>query len=463
MGKFTMKMIYIVGFVGVIYLGLIALAISIRLMNKLREITFKRKISKVKQFIEKSNNPSVVVTLVHGTWAPKASWTHSSSPLCQALTNATTKTIRFERFTWTGENSITARQRAADVLKLHLWACIKRWPNASHYVIGHSHGGNVALLAMGDYYLAKKINGIACFSTPFLCILRRKLGPLTEHGIAFAPVIISWGLSYLLVWLYSLPFVVLLIGFGVGIFLGYEAEKLIERLEPIILDASRYPEIDPRRVLLIRTVADEASAGISVAYFISRVVGFLSSLLPAPMESGYVLVQKWEAFVERNLAIYGILMGISLLVSASIGVRFYMEDGNGIQWFIKSEPGRFWHYAHVIFAAIIFASGTIATVLLLKGGWGRSLVVPAAMGVLIFPFVPIFFLLGLAVGPELAIAGVLFHVSAEATPPGHWHITQLQTKISNEDGDLLHSQSYLDKHGLSTLQHWFKMKEYERV
>src|SRR5687768_11431475 len=52
--------------------------------------------------------PRLVVTLVHGTWARRANWTTSSSPLCRTICEASPGPVRFEQFLWSGWNTVTS-------------------------------------------------------------------------------------------------------------------------------------------------------------------------------------------------------------------------------------------------------------------------------------------------------------------------------------------------------------------
>ncbi|MDH3252668.1 MAG: hypothetical protein OEM41_07735, partial [Ignavibacteria bacterium] len=89
-----------------------------------------------------------VLTLVHGTWgrgvlrrSGDAPWTADSSALCRALRDRFGKDVIFRRFRWSGSNSHTGRVRAAEELREYLQEGLGSWPDATHAVIAHSHGG----------------------------------------------------------------------------------------------------------------------------------------------------------------------------------------------------------------------------------------------------------------------------------------------------------------------------------
>ena len=111
--------------------------------------------------------PARVITLVHGTWAKNAPWTHPESPLCKAL-NDQLGSAHIWTFLWSGRNSHNARVSAALDLRAHLHSLKLKFPRSRHYLIAHSHGGNVCLYALREKALRDGISGVVCLSTPFL-------------------------------------------------------------------------------------------------------------------------------------------------------------------------------------------------------------------------------------------------------------------------------------------------------
>ncbi|MBL8220371.1 MAG: hypothetical protein JNL62_14150 [Bryobacterales bacterium] len=78
---------------------------------------------------------------------------------------------KFQTFRWSGSNSFAARTQAAAALRLHLIDSFQRQPGASHLLVCHSHGGNVALQATsqpGDSADWTPLAGILTLATPFL-------------------------------------------------------------------------------------------------------------------------------------------------------------------------------------------------------------------------------------------------------------------------------------------------------
>lgn len=111
-------------------------------------------------------DPRFVVTMVHGTFASKAGWIVPGEPFGRMLRDA--EPTRIEPFVWSGRNTLQARTDAAQALRAHLQALLQRFPRAHHAVVAHSHGGNVALTALADEALAKRMLGVVTLGTPFL-------------------------------------------------------------------------------------------------------------------------------------------------------------------------------------------------------------------------------------------------------------------------------------------------------
>ena len=78
-------------------------------------------------------SPSIVVTTMHGTFAPDATWVTESSPFCVALKKELNAEVQFETVRWSGANSIDERLRAAELLKAHLHEQLIRHPSGRSF------------------------------------------------------------------------------------------------------------------------------------------------------------------------------------------------------------------------------------------------------------------------------------------------------------------------------------------
>jgi len=134
---------------------------------------------------------STIVTLVHGTWAPKAPWTQEGSYLRAALTKSFGESVIFRPYSWSGGNSFGARSSAAEGLRTFLKEGLKDYPESRQLVVAHSHGGNIVLYALRDKELAQSIDSVVFLSTPFIIAQPRQFGPNSKLVTELAVVMVS--------------------------------------------------------------------------------------------------------------------------------------------------------------------------------------------------------------------------------------------------------------------------------
>lgn len=103
-----------------------------------------------------------VYIIVHGTWGFDSDWYQPGGDFFEAVKKFAHETAHVIPFSWSGNNSIDARSRAANSLA----SCIDSYhPDAEIIVIGHSHGGTVALLA-SHLITTNKISLLYTLGTP---------------------------------------------------------------------------------------------------------------------------------------------------------------------------------------------------------------------------------------------------------------------------------------------------------
>jgi hypothetical protein len=99
--------------------------------------------------------------------------------------------VTFRLFFWGRcNNSQPSRLAASNRLIARLDKTFERSPKAHHFVIAHSHGGNVALYALENEIVRERLSGIVCIATPFLEAKPRLMLPLTK--ILVAVLACSW-------------------------------------------------------------------------------------------------------------------------------------------------------------------------------------------------------------------------------------------------------------------------------
>ena len=357
------------------------------------------------------SEPRIVVTLVHGTWARRTTWIFPDSPLCRTLLRAADAPVLFQRFTWSGRNSISARRGAADALAAHLHRLIAQWPNAGHYVVGHSHGGNVAFQALADPVLNGRIDGLICLSTPFLTVTDRELGPVGQSVLWWVPVVLMFYAGLFVLRQLSLADVDAL---GVALLVlavasGFLTSRLLNRLATSVLESLKYPALDPSKVLILRAAGDEASAAIGATHILSWVTGQLWLITSRTLGRTVDTVERWRDTLTRHrLAtwlVVGCLVGVCVL-------GFLRWSATGFQAWLSMA---------------LLAGGSLLLVVatLVRGGLVAAFLGRFIFAVIAAPFLMLIAVLGVSLGPELLAAGLLLQVTAEVTPPGRWVVWQV--------------------------------------
>jgi len=407
----------------------------------------------------------LVITLVHGTWgrgiiwpSGDAPWTTDASTLCRSLRERLGPDTVFRRFRWSGSNSHSARLKASHELRDFLQEGLTGQPDATHIVVAHSHGGNVALMALGDANLRERFAGVACLATPFIAARDRNLGRDSWAIVAPASVLLFVsGLFFLL---------------GVtGVFDVIDSDLIIYGLiytacgllitaflllrTPLIQYASRLRgELSPRplerdRLLLIRSPADEASLALAVFQFFSQ--GTVRLFLFG--EAGYFhvedIIKKLAQKPPGKLFLITIfswaLTAFPVIDFLQIDWLYWLEIPAVIialilsgalfeKWLHSARyKKRFFRY-NLLTASRwpTLSRGAIWVISRNPMAWLLSIPLAALIWLIIIPLLSL--LLVLPFGWQVAFANILLDVTADTTPPGSWEIHLIEPPTSKEVG-----------------------------
>jgi len=295
-----------------------------------------------------AENP-IACILVHGTWAPRASWTLPGSALRRAIEEELRNRVRLERFAWSGRNSHGARTRAARRLALQLK---HEFRSDRVVLIAHSHGGNVCAQALRDLGDDPRIIKLICLSTPFLVERLRdvsRLGRSLFMLMPGAPLILLYGIwvakTYPPWWL-ALPILPLV--WLLGRTLGLAWLSFCNYLKPHFW----YP--GPDRLMIVRMPGDEASSAIAVAGFLNWIVFQLWNVVR--IVPGSLLAVGWilhsRMALAGNLATRGLaypcrivvdLVGFAVAIPAAVVALLAMS----LSWVAGA--------GHVAIASIYFS------------------------------------------------------------------------------------------------------------
>ena len=366
-----------------------------------------------------TDNPRAVFTLVHGTWARHGRWMEPDSSLRQTVA-AVSGPALFERFAWSGNNSVSARQRAVRRLIDQLHRAFVEWPDAQHFIIAHSHGGNIALQSMSDQDVSRRVSGVICLSTPFLTITPRQLGPVGRTVLWWVPLVIVFyggiGLLRLVSPRANEAWEVLL--FVAGVLCGIAVYRAMPRAADWLVKAIQYPVVDPSKVLIVRAPADEASAALSTTYLLSWFAGMLWRGTTRFLEETAATVDRWGEWILRY-GWWSLSVGLSCVALAVYRIA------------VASDP------TAAVIVLVLLPLTMIAAVT--RGGYVAFILGRLFLAAIVTPMVVVIALVGMAIGPELVLAGLLFQVTAEPVPPGRWTVFQVDV---GEASHLMHSASY---------------------
>jgi hypothetical protein len=375
--------------------------------------------------------PRLVVTLVHGTWAMTSEWTRPRLKFVKALERALAKRgatdVQFDRFLWSGGNTFAARKRAQDKLACHIRGIAAKHPDVPHYIVSHSHGGNVALAALRDLMEHGgdvPVQGVACLGTPFLIRARRDDPPLEQLlALGSGPFIATLLLALQLArdvdgLLRPGPFLTAgVAGAVVGMTAMYLAHIFaVRRAKPTLLRPKSLPKALADRLLIIRSRGDEAAAGLGIGYFVGWAVRRLWLWVYQHIYRPFDRVYKTS---QRPRAVYAQRVAATTIAFIVLPIPFVTEYQ---EWLIAI-------WAELPVVIVVF----ILLVLLL---WfcilGRPVV---AAGLEMMFYVPLNLLLGvfaMPFAPELILSSAYLDISAEPTPVGR----HLVLKLKGRPGDL---------------------------
>jgi hypothetical protein len=346
-----------------------------------------------------------IVTIIHGTWAQRSSWTQVNSPLCSAITERLGGEVRFCTFKWSGRNSFSARSDAAELLREHFRRIFSTYPDAHFYAIAHSHGGNVLASAL-DVNLVQKLNALIFLATPFM-IAR----PRSEARAAFLRFG-SIGIIVLIALLFCAfitgsftearpPLTNTTVAFLVTcifVFPLFRVRKWAEASARLI-ESSLGLGIPPgARVLIVRSVRDEAYYALTALQFASSVIDMF-----------HRFTIQWYVYLPTALTV----------VAAG---AVYMTH--------RTVP-----------------DATFFIVMLLPG---------ALSGVMAVPFIAAISVMAVGLGAEFVFGSLVLDVSVEIAPEGIWPVCQICPDQGHSG--LLHGAPYKDKRALAEICDWMRRR-----
>ena len=235
------------------------------------------------------------------------------------------KSVRIDTaFTWTGRNSVNARYNAARSFKEHVQK-LDIPDGVPYYVVAHSHGGSVVVLALDDEWLRRKVTGLVCLSTPFFHVRARDSRMRNE---VFGPGLLAIGL--LVAWLTSLhPASTVWTSAGIGlgaILVGLVAPKALSWFGEKALMKMRLPALADVPVLVVRAPADDTSLPLTAFQFVAWLAQWM-----------YWLVNRMANVIRDVLNVRGRAAGAVFVLFCAAWIAFaVVQSGFGWTWQLLS-------------------------------------------------------------------------------------------------------------------------------
>jgi hypothetical protein len=389
---------------------------------------------------------SVVITLVHGTWAERSEWTQEGSAFRSAFENALKDKVSFRVFPWTGRNSFGAREQASGELRAFLQEGFALHPKALHSIIAHSHGGNIALKALEDQRIRPRIATLTCLSTPFLTVAERNFGPsVVFNKLAFqiglgaaAAALIDWRIPFLhrfaakalatnansltnfgFVLLFALEIVLVwaLLEVVLNVWRGYARRALeMQTIQPV----------SGLRLLVIRPPADEASNALAATQFVAWLSTGLWQLSARVQTWLREAIDKWSQWSNRH-KVWSYLLAVAILM-----LSLWLTGDDTLR---KARPR--WLLGPILVGV---------TALVIRSLYVRAIIYLALaiwtliVGLLFLPVLAILCIAVLPFSPWDALLMGPLQIAAEAAPIGRCEIMQLPPSIRSKG--LMHSATY---------------------
>jgi hypothetical protein len=181
----------------------------------------------------------------------------------------------FDPFEWSGRNLHLHRAVAAEKLANKLSTLRASYPDENIVVVGHSHGGTIAVDASTRLAPESRPNKIVTLATPFMIIANRKLSGLKQLLLENVPVgVFIIVFSMLAAFLFGKP----LEGHAASFFLGASIFVGLIALIPcggLLVGAKLRKYVDAQpcadpdiglRLLILRASGDEASLALISAH-----------------------------------------------------------------------------------------------------------------------------------------------------------------------------------------------------
>ena len=386
-----------------------------------------------------SHRRAIKVSLLHGTFATGSTWPVLEEEIRRQFSGYD---VDISYPLWSGGNTVRARLDGASTLENHVLTLVRKNADQDHFIVAHSHGGNIALLALRNPEVRAAVRGIVCLSTPFL-ICRPRVFPregreVYESAAFMGVVMFFWYIVSLAMWTLNNIF----ISGGVTIVALLCALPLFRRWHSKALEFQHGVTVSSAEtpILVIRSPSDEAS----------------------------LLLVTFQAFTKMLSSLWSFMCGgwLKFVVSGVVARR-----GNGAKrrvWNATLRILLFWSVAGLVYFAFIAVvwgrnpfNGPLLERLFVTPGVGMfvALNLPFLASIaLVVPLICVTAVFLLPFGPAYSFYAPFIEVSVEQNPAVPSQIVPLPWS----EGETIysdafqHSRTHDDPRAASRAVDWIK-------
>jgi pimeloyl-ACP methyl ester carboxylesterase len=359
-----------------------------------------------------------VVYFVHGTFASGAAWTGTDALVARTIAAALSAAAHapvFQRLEWSGANTVAARTAAIIELETRLDGIFTVNPQRQVFLVGHSHGGSVAIKA-AERFADRDGLAIVTLATPF--IIARVREDAAAVGLMMRVVVcvclaVTGAIAATL-----LPLPWLLLPAAVAALAMVLAVRAILRPDapdgPTAALLRSVPDLDAVKALIPKTLivsrsGDEADGALKLA-------SFLNAWVAHTLRGSRLVAEQSRLITEARRR------GSEHAQSAAAGTGRRLRP-------TLSDVTALFGYLHRMRELGTEIAGVLAGTLLLQ-------------------------MLRVAVGTTSGLLATTVVVTSSETPPGEWRHVQTLASLAPTGTVLSHSQIYDDPEVCALVAGW---------
>lgn len=400
---------------------------------------------------------AVSVVFVHGTWARGSRWPQFERALRGAFG---AERVAVQYLDWSGRNTVSARLAAGRKLAELLQNDVQARPSARRFIVAHSHGGTVALLALRDFSSSHCVDGIICLSTPFLLVRPREFSELQWSivmlGLALTLAAVTIGAAFM-----TQSLVPVLAGPVAG-WAAWRGVRSSAARARTFLKRVSLPDMTNLPLLIVRAPDDEASLTLAIVQGASRLLSATWRVIGLEW-----VALMWNAagrladrFKARRLLTVAADVWIVSLFALIVVNQFIPTGRPSIVFVVLAAPLTMMMFTFVLAGLLIVPFGLVNALALVPFGPGYSIFSPfieltaettphGQWTVVQLPWEPL---------PAIAKVSRFGRIEGGWLHRGMWAATQLWEEVTSSMTGLQHSATHSNGRAITATLNWMQQQ-----